>query len=92
MFFAGCVTGVIFTHGNGEQWKWRDSPYCTAVRQLCEILNRAHCGASEEVETLLFYVKCMTEAEANKVVEQENIQMSEGYRKTVQIHPTTGRH
>ena len=81
---------VIFTYGNGEQAKQRDSPYGTAVRRLCEILNRAHYGASEEVETLLFYVKCLTEAEADKVVEQEKIQMKVTEKQHKYIPPPVG--
>jgi hypothetical protein len=53
-------------------------------------LIRAHYGASEEVETLLFYVKCLTEAEADKVVEQEKIQMKVTEKQHKYIPPPVG--
>ena len=81
---------VIFTYGNGEQAEQRDSPYGTAVRRLCEILNRAHYGASEEVETLLFYVKCLNEAEAGKVVGQENYQKKVTEKQYKWVPPPVG--
>jgi hypothetical protein len=81
---------LIFTFDNGQQSEKRDSPYGTAVRRLCEILNRAHYGASEEVETLLFYVKCLTETEAGKVVGQENYQKKVTEKQYKWVPPPVG--
>ena len=62
---------LIFTDGNGEPLDKKDSAYGSAVRRLCEILHRAHYGASEERDTLLFYERCLPATEAEKAVTQE---------------------
>jgi hypothetical protein len=81
---------LIFAFGNGQQSEKRDSAYGTAVRRLCEILNRAHYGASEEGETLLFYVKCLAETEAYKVVGQEKYQKKVTEKQYKWVPPPVG--